>query len=91
MWLDLYTLSVRVETLGHGVYANKGYEPNFNTEQLSDALVRVLRDRPGEEGYSIRMKALELSRPCKAVRGDRRAADAILAAAKKEPLDQWFS
>jgi hypothetical protein len=90
MWFDLYTLSVRVESLGHGIYANKGHEPGFHAGQLADAIVRILCNRPGEEGHSIKMKALEIAKPCRALRGDQRAADVVLAAAQGKSLDSWF-
>jgi predicted RNase H-like nuclease (RuvC/YqgF family) len=80
-WYDTYTLGVRVETLEHGIYANKGCEPDLDATQLADAVVRVLRDREGEEGHHIRMRARELARLCQARRGDVVAADAILAVA----------
>jgi UDP:flavonoid glycosyltransferase YjiC (YdhE family) len=89
-WYDLYTLAVRVETLGHGIYANKGYEPTINCQQLTHAIVRVLQDRRGEEGHRIKARCVELARGCLGRRGDKHAGDVIIAAAKKEPLDGWF-
>jgi hypothetical protein len=84
MWDDLYTLAVRVETLGHGIYANRGYEPTFKASPIADALVRVVQDRPGEEGYRIRVKAQELAKACRATEGDRTATETILKAAMNE-------
>jgi hypothetical protein len=81
MWFDLYTLAVRVETLGHGIYANRGHEPTFKARFIADALVRILRDRPGEEGHRIRAKAQELAKACQATEGDKTATDVILKAA----------
>jgi UDP:flavonoid glycosyltransferase YjiC (YdhE family) len=81
-WIDLYTLSVRTEWLGCGVRANKGAEPGIDGPQLADTLVRLLRDGEGEEGWRIKKKAVELGTMCRRVRGDRRAADAILKAAE---------
>jgi hypothetical protein len=83
MWIDLYTLAVRVETLGHGIYANRGHEPSFEAPPIVDALVRLLRDQPGEEGHRIRATAREFSKACQAMEGDKIAAEAIVKAARK--------
>lgn len=77
---------MRAEWLGTGIYANRGAEPNIDAPQLADALVRVLRDKEGEEGYRIRKKADETGRMCRRERGDRRAADAILKTARGESV-----
>jgi UDP:flavonoid glycosyltransferase YjiC (YdhE family) len=82
VWFDLYTLALRTEWLGNGIYANKGVEPYIDGSLLADAIVRTLKDREGEEGYRIKFKAEELARVCKhAERGDMKAAEAIIAAA----------
>jgi hypothetical protein len=91
MWLDLYTLAVRVETLGHGIYANRGYEPTFKGPPLADALVRVLKDRPGEEGYDIKMKAEEIAKACQATKGDETAVDTIVKAATRRDGEIAFT
>jgi UDP:flavonoid glycosyltransferase YjiC (YdhE family) len=83
-WFDLYTLAVRTEWLGHGIYANKGFEPNIDGPLLCDAIVRTLRDEEGEEGNRIKIRADEIGKICRKERGDRKAADAIIAAAEGE-------
>jgi UDP:flavonoid glycosyltransferase YjiC (YdhE family) len=84
MWLDLYTIAVRVEALGLGIYANRGHETEIEPTLLADALVRVLCDRDGEEGARIRNKAEELSKLCRVARGDLKAADVIFKVASGE-------
>ena len=64
-WLDLYEYAVRTEWLGHGIYANKGYPAQIDAMQLSDAFVRILADRPGEEGAVMREKARGIAEACK--------------------------
>jgi UDP:flavonoid glycosyltransferase YjiC (YdhE family) len=86
VWFDLYGYAVRAEWLGIGIYANRGAEPTIDAPQLADALVRVLRDKEAEEGGRIRAKAGEVGRMCRRGRGDRRAADAILRAARGEDV-----
>jgi UDP:flavonoid glycosyltransferase YjiC (YdhE family) len=81
-WFDLYTLAMRTEWLGYGISGNKGSEPELNAEKFADALVRLLRDKPGEEGERIRERAGEIGRMCRKERGDRKAADAILRVAR---------
>jgi UDP:flavonoid glycosyltransferase YjiC (YdhE family) len=81
-WLDLYTLAVRTEWLGCGIRANKGAEPGIDGAQLANALVQLL----SEDGTRIRERAGEVGRMCRRERGDRRAADAILRAAKGDPI-----
>jgi UDP:flavonoid glycosyltransferase YjiC (YdhE family) len=84
MWHDLYTIAVRVETLGHGIFANRGHEMEIEPALLADALVRVLCDRDGEEGGRLKQKAEELGRMCRAARGDLKAADVIFKLASGE-------
>jgi UDP:flavonoid glycosyltransferase YjiC (YdhE family) len=86
MWHDLYTIAVRVEALGHGIYANRGHETEIELGQLADALARVLLDAPGEPGYGMKKKADELGRMCRAARGDLRAAEVVWKAARGEDL-----
>jgi UDP:flavonoid glycosyltransferase YjiC (YdhE family) len=86
MWLDLYTIAVRVEALGLGIYANRGHETEIEPALLADALVRVLCDRDGEEGSRIRHKAEELGKLCRAARGDLKAADVIFKVASGESM-----
>jgi UDP:flavonoid glycosyltransferase YjiC (YdhE family) len=81
VWFDLYTLAIRTEWLGNGIYANKGVEPHLDGPLFADAIVRTLKDREGEEGYRIKMKAAELARICRRERGDKKAGEAIIAAA----------
>jgi UDP:flavonoid glycosyltransferase YjiC (YdhE family) len=82
VWYDLYTLALRAEWLGNGIYANKGVEPNLSGPLLADAIVRTLRNHEGEEGHRIKIRAKELARICRRERGDRKAAEAIVAAAQ---------
>jgi UDP:flavonoid glycosyltransferase YjiC (YdhE family) len=86
MWHDCYQIAVRVEALGHGVFTNRGHETEIEPAMLADALVRVLCDRDGEEGYQIREKAEELGRMCRAARGDLKAADVIFRIASGESM-----
>jgi hypothetical protein len=85
-WLDLYTYASRVEALGHGIYANRGAEAKIDARQFADALVRVCSNRPGEPGAAMHARAEELGRLCRAAKGDERATNAILAAARGEQL-----
>jgi hypothetical protein len=66
------------------VYANRGAETKIDAAQLAAALVRVCASSDGER---MRVRAAELGRLCRAAKGDERAAGAILAAARKEPLE----
>jgi hypothetical protein len=75
-------LAVRTEALGHGIYANKGAPMRIDGPQLANALLRVLCDAPGEEGAALKTRAAELATLCRRERGDLRAADAMLAAAR---------
>jgi UDP:flavonoid glycosyltransferase YjiC (YdhE family) len=86
MWYDLYTIAVRVEVLGHGIFANRGHETEIEPSLLEDALVRVLCDRDGEEGSRLRQKAAELGRICRAARGDLKAVDVIFKLASGESV-----
>ena len=69
--------AVRVEWLGHGIYANKGHPAEIEAVQLAHAFVRVLT----EEGRALKTKALEISAACRRGGGARTAAAAILGAA----------
>jgi hypothetical protein len=86
VWFDLYTLALRAEWLGNGIYANKGVEPYIDGPLFADAIVRTLRDREDEEGYQMKMKATELAKICKKERGDRKAGEAIVAAAMGQAI-----
>jgi UDP:flavonoid glycosyltransferase YjiC (YdhE family) len=86
MWYDLYTIAVRVEALGHGIFANRGHETEIEPALLADALVRVLCDHDGEEGSRIRNKAKELGKLCRGARGDLKAADVIFKLASGESV-----
>ena len=77
-WLDLYDYAVRVEWLGHGIYANKNHAPHIDAAQLADALVKVLVD----EGGKLKKKSIEVSEACKRGGGVRTVAETILKAAK---------
>jgi UDP:flavonoid glycosyltransferase YjiC (YdhE family) len=76
-WLDLYDYAVRVEWLGHGIYANKGFPAQIDAAQLARAFVRVLTD----EGGALKMKAVEISKACKRGGGVYTVAQTILNAA----------
>lgn len=80
-WLDLYDFAARVEALGHGVHANKGAPAAIDAAQLADALERVLRDRPGEEGHAIRERAREIADACRGAGGVSTVAGVVLGAA----------
>ncbi|KAI0701956.1 hypothetical protein BC835DRAFT_144752 [Cytidiella melzeri] len=76
-WLDLYDYAVRVEWLGHGIYANKGFPAQIDGEQLARAFVKVLTD----EGDALKKKAAEVSEACRRGGGVRTVAQTILKAA----------
>lgn len=80
MWYDLYTLASRVETLGHGIFANRGFETSIDIQKLTDALVCLLWEND-PRGLAMRTRARELAEGCKKSRGDERAADIIWRAA----------
>ncbi|KIP07363.1 glycosyltransferase family 1 protein [Phlebiopsis gigantea 11061_1 CR5-6] len=74
-WLDLYDYAVRVEWLGHGIYANKGRPAKFHAGQLADAFVRILSDT---EGRAIKERALEVAAACRRGGGVHRVAKTLL-------------
>ncbi|KAI0339006.1 UDP-Glycosyltransferase/glycogen phosphorylase [Trametopsis cervina] len=76
-WLDLYDYAVRVEWLGHGIYANKGFPAQIDATQLADAFVKVLRD----EGGVLKKKAIEIGEACRKGGGVRTVATTIIEAA----------
>ncbi|EKM57054.1 glycosyltransferase family 1 protein [Phanerochaete carnosa HHB-10118-sp] len=78
-WLDLYDYAVRVEWLGHGIYANKGHAAKIHTPQLADAFVRVLSDG---EGRVMKNKALEVADACRRGGGVGKVAETLLSAAR---------
>ncbi|KAF1969975.1 UDP-Glycosyltransferase/glycogen phosphorylase [Bimuria novae-zelandiae CBS 107.79] len=80
-WLDLFTLAARSEWAGIGIYANKGKEPEIDTEMLTDAIVRVSNNRPGTEGALLKLKAEELGRKVRASDGVGTVSSTILKAA----------
>ena len=77
-WLDLYDYAVRVEWLGHGIYANKNYPAQIDAAQLADAFVKVLVD----EGGRLKKKSVEVSEACRRGGGVRTVAETVLKAAK---------
>lgn len=77
-WLDLYDYAVRVEWLGHGIYANKGHAAKIHAPQLADAFVRVLSDG---EGKTLKKKALEIAEACRRGGGVGKVAETLLSAA----------
>ncbi|KAI0683607.1 hypothetical protein BC835DRAFT_1423191 [Cytidiella melzeri] len=76
-WLDLYDYAVRVEWLGHGIYANKSFPGQIEGDQLARAFVKVLTD----EGGTLKNKATEVSEACRRGGGVRTVAETILKAA----------
>lgn len=54
----------RVGTLGHGIYAGRGYEPTINGPLLAGAVVPVLHEDPSSESDRIRQRAAELAKFC---------------------------
>ncbi|GJE93742.1 glycosyltransferase family 1 protein [Phanerochaete sordida] len=78
-WLDLYDYAVRVEWLGHGIYANKGHAAKIHAPQLADAFVRVLSDG---EGTAMKKKALEIAEACRRGGGVGKVAQTLLSAAR---------
>jgi UDP:flavonoid glycosyltransferase YjiC (YdhE family) len=85
MWYDLYTLASRVETLGHGIFANRGFETSIDTKRLTDALVCLLLVDDAR-GLLIQARARGLAESCKKFGGDERAADIIWRAATGQSL-----
>lgn len=77
-WLDLYDYAVRVEWLGHGIYANKNCAPHIDAAQLADALVKILVD----EGGRFKKKSREVSEACKRGGGVRTVEETVLKAAR---------
>ena len=75
----MYDYAVRVEWLGHGIYANKGYPAQIDAAQLAQAFVGVLVD----EGGRLKRKALEVSEACRRGGGVRTVANAVLGAAMR--------
>jgi len=76
-WLDLYDYAVRVEWLGHGIYANKGFPAQIDATQLAEAFVKVLTD----EGNRLKNKALEISEACRRGGGVHTVGKTIISAA----------
>jgi hypothetical protein len=54
MWADLYDYATRVEYLGIGVFGSPKSAPNWTTEEVGNAFLRVLDG--GEESMSIKEK-----------------------------------
>ena len=80
-WLDLYDYAVRVEWLGHGIYANKGHAAKINAVQLADAFVRVLSDG---EGKAMKEKAKDIAEACRRGGGVKTVADTLIKAATSD-------
>lgn len=75
--MDLYDYAIRVEWLGHGIYANKGFPAKINARQLSDAFIRILSD---EEGVKMKRKSLEIAQACQRGGGVNTVATTIIDA-----------
>ena len=69
---------MRVEWLGHGIYANKGHAAKIHAPQLADAFVRVLSDG---EGTALKKKSLEVAEACRRGGGVGKVAETLLSAA----------
>ena len=78
-WLDLYDYAVRVEWLGHGIYANKNHPAKFHAVQLADAFIRTLSEG---DGKAMKEKAMEVAAACRRGGGVRTVASTILGAVK---------
>lgn len=70
---------MRVEWLGHGIYANKGHAAKIHAPQLADAFVRILSDG---EGKAMKKKALEVAEACHRGGGVAKVAETLLLAAR---------
>ena len=82
-WTDCYDFATRVDALGHGIHANKGFDAQIDAPQLADALERVLKDRDGEEGARLKARAEEVARACRGAGGVRQAAETVIDFAKR--------
>lgn len=82
-WVDCYDFATRVDALGHGIHANKGFDAQIDTPQLADALERVLKDRDGEEGARLKTRAEEIAHACQAAGGVRQAAATLVNSAMR--------
>lgn len=82
-WADCYDFATRVEALGHGIRANKGFDAQIDASQLADALERVLKDHDGEEGARLKARAEEIARACRGAGGVRQAAETVIGFAKR--------
>ena len=83
MWADLYDYATRVEYLGIGVFGSPKSAPNWTTEEVGNAFLRVLDG--GEESMSIKEKARALGEVARKAGGRFTAAREIAKLARTSP------
>jgi UDP:flavonoid glycosyltransferase YjiC (YdhE family) len=81
-WCDLYDFATRVESLGHGIHANKSTPAAINAPELSNALVATLTDREGEQGWRMRTKARKIGEACRDAGGVAKVAEVVVRVAQ---------
>jgi UDP:flavonoid glycosyltransferase YjiC (YdhE family) len=80
MWVDLYDYATRVEWLGVGIWGNKLTAPNWTSEELGNAFLKVLSNDEGAK--SMREKARWLGKQFQSKPGRVCAAGELAKLAK---------
>ena len=75
-WLDTLEFANRVEWLGIGVYGSRSAAPSVESQELSQALLKVLGD--GVEAVQLKQRAKELAEISGKVGGRKKAFDKII-------------
>lgn len=75
LWFDCYNIASTAEYLGIGIWAGRDTAPIWNSDTISDGILRALN---GEEGKRMREKSAALSKITRSY-GGREAAAAEIA------------
>ncbi|TRM69953.1 glycosyltransferase family 1 protein [Schizophyllum amplum] len=75
VWFDTYRNAIRVEYRGLGVYGSRGSAPSIRSEELGEAVWRVVS---GPDSAEYRRRARHVGEICREAGGRERVADAIL-------------
>ena len=75
MWIDLYNFAQLTEQIGIGLWACRHASPNFASECLGEAILRVSDGR--EESLAMKKKAKTLSDKAKENPGRELAASIV--------------
>lgn len=75
MWVDLYDFATTVEYLGVGLWGSRKSAPSWDANELSDAMVKVVKE--SEFSRTMRRKAKELAEICQREDGRKVAARKI--------------